>query len=329
VPLGAASDDPVPRGPSTLLIDIRDPSQPTIVDAWPIAGYGHSVIATDVANRTYVVSANVATAGTDTYDVFDLLATPLGERLEHLSTITPDIMGPVGTDLGGHSEAYLAVHPITRKPVLYIQDRQYVRTYDFTDPTQPKLLGTWTDDRPDRQGFSGNMHSLWPMADAWSGKHYLVAGPEYGGHPTGVPSGIVWVLDDTDPSHLKEVAAWTLPHDVEWSGEYMFSTHYFAVQGRTLFVSMYHAGIWAVDLRGLPNATGFTLLPSVGVFEPALSSPKPPAHPVRWAPTVEEVRPLPDGTMITFDSNSGLYAFRYDEAHPMPAPTPWPIPPLR
>lgn len=332
VPVAGATADPVPRPPGVLLIDISDPSKPTITDEWPIAGLGHSVVATNATGRTYVVAANVATAGTDTFDVFDLLDTPLGARLEHLSTVVPDLGTEEGTDLGGHSEAYLAVHPVTKKPLLYLQSRDHVWTYDFSDPRAPKELGSWTDFRPDRQGFSGSMHSLFPVADAWSGRHYLVAGPEFGGHPTGVPSGIVWVLDDTDPARMHEVAAWTLPHDVEWSGEYMFSTHYFAVVGKTLFVSTYHGGVWAVDLRGLAdgraNASGLLLLPSVGVFEPAIASPAPGAHPVRWSPTVEEVRPLPDGTMITFDSNSGLYAFRYDEAHPMPAPTPWPIKPL-
>ncbi|MFA5861035.1 MAG: hypothetical protein WDA16_05010 [Candidatus Thermoplasmatota archaeon] len=325
--LGAA--DPIPRPPSTLLIDISDPADPRIIDEWPIAGYGHSVIATDISGTTFIVTANTATSDTDTFDVFGLMTTPLGVRLDHLSTVKPDERLPESPGLGGHSEALLQVHPITKKPLLYIQSRETIHTYDFSDPRSPKALGSWTDLRTSRAGYSGNQHSLFALSDVRDGKHYVIVGPEYGGHPTGHPSGIVWVLDDTDPTKLHEVAAWTLPHEAQWSGEYMFSTHYLAAWNDTLFVSMYHGGVWAIDISDLGDGASLKLLPSVGVFEPTNVSPKPPTHPTRWTPTVEEVRPLPDGTLITFDSNSGLYAFRYDESKPMPAPTPWPIEPLR
>jgi hypothetical protein len=241
----------------------------------------------------------------------------------------PELGRPLATDIGGHSEAWLYKHPKTGKTLAYIQSREWIRTVDVTDMRQPRELGKWTDRTPAREGYSGSLHSIFPMPDLWNGRHFVVVGPEWGGHPTGVPSGIVWVLDDTDPTKLSEVAAWTLPHEVQWSGEYMFSTHYFGVVGETLFVSMYHGGVWAVDLTGIDEAAdGLVLLRSVGVFAPANVSPHPPSKPVRWTPTVEEVRPLADGTLVTFDSNSGLYTFRYDATRPMPAPTPWPIAPL-
>jgi hypothetical protein len=328
LPILASSPDLVPRGASVLLVDIGDPSSPTIVDQRPLEGLGHSVFTTLVDGKQYVVASSVATQGTDTFDFYGLVSTPLGPRLDRLSTYVPEAGRlPEIADIGGHSEAWIFKHPATGKLIAYVQSREWIRTVDLTDPTRPTEIGRWTDYVRARMGQTGHLHSIFPLDGLQDGRHYVVIGPEWGSHPEGVPSGIVWVLDDTDPSQLREVAAWTLPHEVEWSGEYMFSTHYFAVVGRTLFVSTYHGGVWAVDLSRLGEG-GFQLLPTVGVFLPANVSPHPPARPVRWTPNVEEARPLADGTLVTFDSNSGIYAFRYDESSPMPAPAPWPILPL-
>jgi len=87
-------------------------------------------------------------------------------------------------------------------------------------------------------------------------------------------------------------------------------------------VSAYHAGIWALDL-GKINPDTFTQLDAVGAFVPNLVSPKPPAKPFRWAPTLEEVLSFPDGTFVTFDSNSGVYTARFDASNPMTPPEPW------
>lgn len=140
--------------------------------------------------------------------------------------------------------------------------------------------------------------------------------------PKDVPTGIVWVLDTTDPATPVEVVAWPLPRESGWAEHYQFSTHYFGVWEKTLFVSMYHGGIWAVDLS--PGGTEpFALLPSIAAFLPVNVSPAPPEEPVRWAPTREEALVLPGGDIVTFDSNSGVYVARFDASRPAPAP--WPI----
>jgi hypothetical protein len=134
------------------------------------------------------------------------------------------------------------------------------------------------------------------------------------------------VLDTTDPTKPFAVGAWTLPHEVEWSDVYMFSNHYFTYSGRTAFVSMYHGGVWAVDLAPVENATELVMLPTVGVFMPDRDSPAPPETMLRWAPTVQEVFAFEDGTLMAFDGSSGLYTFRFDASRPAPAPEPWSIP---
>ncbi|MCA1818813.1 MAG: hypothetical protein LC620_01960, partial [Halobacteriales archaeon] len=102
---------------------------------------------------------------------------------------------------------------------------------------------------------------------------------------------------------------------------------YYAVVGRTLLVSMYHGGIWAVDLSpALDGERPFTSLRSVGVF----LSVDPTVHvavPMRWAPTLEEVLPFADGTVATFDGASGIWTFTFDADDPAPSPEPWPITP--
>ena len=44
--------------------------------------------------------------------------------------------------------------------------------------------------------------------------------------------------------------------------------------------------------------------------------------------TVEEALAFDDGTLVAFDSNSGLYTFRFDASNPAPAPEPWAIDPV-
>ncbi|HJQ93117.1 MAG TPA: hypothetical protein VJ874_02405 [Candidatus Thermoplasmatota archaeon] len=220
----------------------------------------------------------------------------------------------------------MAVHPGTGQALAYLVGADLLTVLDIGDPRAPKVVGTWSEAGPGREGYSGVLHSVVPLPDLWDGRHYTVVGPEWGGHPTDHPSGIVWVLDTTDPSAPVEVAAWTLPHEVEWNGTYMFSNHYYGIVGKTLFVSMYHGGIWAVDLEPVGSAP-FVLLPSIGVFLPT----DPQADPVvevRWTPNSQEVLPFEDGTMVTFDSWTGLWAFRFDPGHPAPAPEPWPVEPV-
>lgn len=336
----AGPEEPVPRPSAALLVSIEDPAQPRIVDHKPLPVYGHGVSITDMEGRQVVVVAALACAPLPVGVPVET-PVPVGGCSSHAqsfhfyeitdaSTLEPlsVYMLPASEDalIVGHNDGWIAQHPVTGQWIAYLVAWDHgLLLVDVTDPTSPTLLGQWTDYRAgDAPDDSGNIHSAAPLRDTWDGRHYTVIGPEIIGHPTTLPTGIIRVLDTTDPAAPFDVAAWTLPHDVVWEERLHWSTHYLSVHDRTAFVSMYHGGVWALDLSGVGKEE-FTLLPAVGAFLPVGVSPAPPERPFRWAPTLEEVHAFEDGTLVTFDTNSGLYTFRFDASRPMEPPAPWPV----
>lgn len=323
----AAAEDPVPRPVSMLLVDIQDPENPAVIDQRPLPGYGHSVFTTMMDDEILMLVSSVGNPNAQNWQFYTLLDTPAQATLQYLSTVTSPLHEDMDTAaLGGHTDGWIHTHPNGQQLAYLVGGRDFL-VVDIADPTQPETIGYWTDAVPGRTGPVANLHSAYPMPELMDGRHYTIIGPEYGGHPEGQPSGNVWVIDTTDPTDPHEVAAWTLPHEVDWNGTYMFSNHYLTAYKTTIFVSMYHGGVWALDL-GAVTPGEFTLLPSVGVFMPAKEVEKPPAEKFRWAPTLEEVLSFPDGSLVTFDSMSGLYTFRFDASDPAPSPEPWPVEPV-
>lgn len=332
-----SATDPLPAPGQVILVDIADPTAPVIVDRQPLTSFGHSAFSTVIDDRAWVLISTVhgpyppgfpeeVTSG---WEFFDIRETPAGARLNLLSTYFA--RGDLVTTFGERAhDGWIAKHPITGQTLAYLVGGKLLTVLDLADPASPKPIATWTDATPGREGYSASLHSALPLDRLWDARHYTIIGPEFGGHPVDVPSGIIWVLDTTDPTAPKEVAGWTLPHEVEWTGEYMFSNHYYSVHNTTLFVSMYHGGVWAVDLApvltGGHTAGGFLSLPSIGVFLPVDPTAEV-AVKVRWAPTVEEAIAFPDGTILTFDSFTGIWSFRFDATMPAPSPEPWPIVP--
>lgn len=323
--LFSATEDPVTRPFSLLLVDIANPSAPSLVDQRPIPMDGHSVYATYIDGELLILVSVYGPADYDYYQVYTILDTAAGAKLDLLSTIAIQNTGPPVAKITAH-DGWIAKHPKTNQALAYMTGGTDFLIADLSDPRSPRILSRWTDFDPRSPSYTGSLHSVFPLDQLWGGHHYTVVGPEWAGHPGPRPSGTIWVLDTTDPASPFPVAAWTLPHDVEWNGTYMFSNHYFGVLNHTLFVSMYHGGVWAVDLSSL-DAAGFQLLPSVGVFLPDKASPRPPTQILRWTPTLQEILPFQDGTLVTFDGASGIYALRFDETRPMAAPEPWPVEP--
>ncbi len=324
-----SEEDEIPRPMSLILVNIEDPETPVIVDQHPMLGYGHSVYPTLVDGEVLmlITTSRPETNDVSAYEFYALRETPLGDRLEPISVYKPPgddtpVLGPRGHD------GWIAEHPVDGRLLAYLAGGDRFTILDISDPRQPMELGRWSDSGPGRDGYSGHLHSVYPLPETKDGRHYTLLGPEFAGHPDAHPSGILWVLDTTDPTDVFEVGAWTLPHDVEWDGTYMFSNHYFMALEDTAFISMYHGGVWAIDLSPLGKAD-FVQLASIGVFMPDLDPPSKPAEPRRWAPNLQEVELFPDGVMVSFDANSGVVVFRFDDTQGAPAPDPWPVQPLR
>jgi hypothetical protein len=326
-PMGPG-DDLLPRPNSLLLISIVDPTAPSVVDQRLISGVGHGVSSTLAGGRTWVaVAAWGAVNALGTYQFYEITNTPAGPKLGYLSTFNV----PPGTDTAdltrglGHNDVWIQKHPKTGQLLAWMAHWHHgLMVVDLTNPNLPRQIGQWSDYDPTRPVATGGMHSLWIAPEMWGDKHYVVTGPELGGHPKDQPTGTVWVVDTTDPTRPRPVAAWTLPYDVQWTKGGEWSGHYLTVVNRTAFITMYHGGVWAIDLRDL--GAPFHSLPSVGVFVPDRESPNPARGVSPWSPMLGEVHAFPDGTMVTFEATSGIYSFRYNDSSPMPAPTPWPIP---
>lgn len=324
-------EEGIPMKPGVVLVGIKDPQKPVFEDfqATPFLG-PHSVTSAKDGNMVYVVASitNLAHAGSY-FNFYQVQEAPVGgAKLVLLSTVDAQQYGETLTGFkalgNGHVDAVLAKHPGTGKLVAYLSNWDGgLIVLDMSNPRAPLKLGQWAD----KQVEGGAMHSAFPLPEMWDGKHYVIAGQEFLHRPVDRPTGWVYILDDTDPANVKEVGRWTLPADTEpeWGNNELFSTHYFAVQGKTLFVTMYHGGVWAVDLS---DPTKYAEPPTIGVFMPHEEPPNPPK--VNWKgqirswPYVLDVIPYDDGTLVTFDATSGAYTLRFDATRPMDAPTPWP-----
>lgn len=334
-------EDPVPRPMSLLLVSIQDPEQPEIIEQRPISGNGHSVFTETIDGDDWVLVTTSRTPSptnpplishntVSAYEFYHLQEAPHGATLEHLSTYKPPPHDQTDLSLGprGH-DAWMNKHPGTGEVYAYLSGGDRFTILDMSQPRLPQELSSWHPTGEGTAAQTGLLHSAYPLDTLRNDRHFTLIGPEHHERPDPYPSGLIWALDTTDPTDPYVVAAWTLPVDVEWDGTYMFSNHYFTAHEDTLFVSQYHGGMWAVDLAPLgqtPETTDdLALLDSVGVFIPDRDPPQEPAVEQRWTPTLEEALAMPDGTIVTFDGNAGLYTVTFDATNPMPTPSPWPI----
>lgn len=322
----AGPEEALPLAPATILVDISDPTSPTLVDAAPAPVFGpHSVSTSTIDGVTYVAASitNLAQPS-DYFQFFQIEEHPAGAKLVPL-TVWQGSIHNQGTAGGGHVDAEIAKHPVTGQLLAYLSDWDGgLVILDLSTPQTPMLLSYWLDSQPE----GGQVHSTRSIEGLWDDKHYVIAGQEFVARPEDRPSGWIWIIDDTDPANPTEVGRWTLPLDTEenWAeGERCcletWSTHYFRVVDRTLYVAMYHGGIWAVDLTDPASPK------SVGAFMPDRAPPAPYAEPTGTydlTPFVLDVFPRADHTMTVFDGYSGVYTVKFDPTRPMVAPTPWP-----
>lgn len=337
--------DPLPRGYSTILVDLADPTAPVVADFFADQSRNmHSVSATRIDGTYYVVSSSLqAVPCNDPLRVAPCLPVPrYGNLLSHFNFFTVEDPGtgarllPYATYSGGnfpdfdadllalnngHVDATLQQHP-DGDLIGYLAhwDGGFL-IVRLDGPGQITPLATWGEfDESAGQQMTGNIHSAVPLGEFPDGRHYTLTGQEVVGRPAQRPTGQIVLMDTTDPSMPTPVARWTLPFDLEWPASgLLFSTHYPVYQDGFLFVPLYHGGVWAADMR----QEVWPELPTVGVFLPDREPPEAPVA-ASHAPEVLEVQPLGQDRLLVFDGNSGAYTVRFTGYHEDVVPAaPW------
>ncbi|MEA3143390.1 MAG: hypothetical protein QOG31_714 [Thermoplasmata archaeon] len=352
----ASNVDRVPYGYAAILVDLSTPEDPKVADFYEYPGGRnvHSISTATVDGTRYVATSGLAAVpctvpsvtgnpvanpvpcepavprygnALSHFDILTVRETPAGARLALDLVYTPADQTHLDPSLlylsNGHTDAQIEKHPVTGQTIAYLADWDGgLHIIRLDGPGQATPLASWGQaPGGDPTQMKGHVHSVWPVPGAQDGHHYLLTGQEVIGRPAGRPSGQVVMLDVTNPAVPLRAFKWTLPVDVQWppsQGE-MFSTHYPVLANGTLFVSMYHGGVWAANA----SKANWPDLPSVGAFLPTL---EPAGKPFRGGPTPEvlEVLSLGDGTLLVYDGTSGAYTVRFhpDDARVPPA-LPW------
>jgi hypothetical protein len=322
----------LPYASGLVLVDLREPTAPAVIgyEPQPVLG-AHSVSAATIDGVTYVVASTTNLLhGASYYQFYTLEDNPVVPQLLLYGTATaqyPAVKGidpAVMTALNGHVDATIAKHPVTHQILAYLANwNGGMSIMELAGRGQVNPVGLWNDYDPAKGSeMTGQIHSVLPMQDLRNGRHITVIGQELGGHPDGRPTGQAILLDTTDPTKPHALARWTLPIDVQWDAGAMFSTHYVDLVGDTLFVTLYHGGIWAADA----NESQWPELPSIGVFMPDRDSGADVFSKgvFPWRPLVVEVGHLRDGTLVTVDHATGAYTLRFNPDDPrVPRLPPW------
>jgi hypothetical protein len=320
----------LPYGAGVILVDISNPRTPLIVDFrnFPVLG-GHSVSVHEVNGKALILSTVANLPGPANYYVFmDIMSTAAGPKLNVLNVYQyrgADPQAEAQTAAWTAHDGTIQKHPITGQWIAYLAYGNWgLITLNVDDPKNPKLLGRivpWAHVPKAGPGFAGGyIHEALPINGTWDGKHYTFLGDECGSHPQNVPTCLAYALDTTDPAKPKVVGAWTLPHDVSWTAGLQYSLHYLGLVNKTLFVTVYHGGLWAVDVSKLTDQP--KSLESIGVFMPPNISPKPPVG-GGYSPRVNDLVAFDDGVMVVWDAQTGVYTVKFDASSPAPAPEPW------
>ncbi|WP_263810101.1 MULTISPECIES: Ig-like domain-containing protein [Salinibacter] len=146
---------------------------------------------------------------------------------------------------------------------------------------------------------SGWNHAAFPYDDAETGKDWVVAGDE--AFPNGlnteneptIPAGWLHFVDVTDPETPSEEARYRVPEA---------GSHNFWVDGDTLYVAYYNAGLRVVDLSGDLKGNLYEQGREIAHFKSHDPEGRIPNAAMAWGPQPHE------GHVFFSDWNSGLWA---------------------
>ncbi len=306
-------EDNLPYASGIVLVDLTDPTVPAVADYRPLPFIGaHSISEATVDSTSYVVASATNLVHQVSYFTFYTLEElpAVGGRLVEYGAFTSQYPGQEGipTDTGrvagmlvnGHVDATIQKHPVTGDLLAYLANWGGGMTVvELAGPGAILPVSVW-------DGF-GAVHETLPLDELWGDRHITVIGQE-GSQQAGA-TGWVALLDTTDPADPVAVAWWSLPfEELQWDTFLMFSTHYVEVVDRTLFIALYHGGVWAADA----SEEHWPALPTLGVFIPEPQGEMGVPVTGTLAPEVLDVNALSDGTLVVFDSYSGVFTLRHE-----------------
>ena len=263
-----------------VLIDVRDPRKPKIISTFDknLTGGVHNLFI--YRDHVYALSA--------------------GRRYDIISIKDPTKPSRVGTfELGtpGHS-----IHDVWIENGLAYSS-------NWADGVQIVDVGNGiaggSAARPVRVGSyaypSGRNHAAFPYRDQETGKFYVIAGDEafpYGLHKTDRPSyprGYFHFIDFTDVKNPREVARYEVPEA---------GSHNLWVDGDTLYLAYYNAGVRVVDISGELMGNLYNQGREIAWYLPSDHKGKIPNAPFVWGPQPHK------GILFFSDWNSGLWAVK-------------------
>lgn len=281
-----------PFGPGLYLIDARDKSAPTLAQYLPGRGT-HSVTIHSIGGRDIVFSAATA----DPLTIHEIVREPR------------PMLVPLGTLPIGESSIVLD-DPLLGKPLLFASNGfAGYSVHDVSTPEAPQLVGKWAFPDEDEGRY------LHTSAVAYiDGRRIIAITSE---DWKDLPS-MVWIVDATDLERFELLGTWMNPggHPAD---DLRFSLHNPRIDNGTLWLSHYHAGVWALDIS-TPERWREPVVK--GVFVPGEdvgNAEFPPLHAymrtrdrgfaVDATPMVMDVA-IHQGVAYAADMHSGLYAIK-------------------
>ncbi len=243
--------------PGVLIYDARDKENPTLAGFWPEPGLllgCHMIEYFILEEQEYLACApldNAVYIGMILPEVGGVreivqvsrwmpanekFAAQQGEVVQEQAG-EGDIQGAALHFVSGHQDMTFQYDPLTATPMLSVSFWNLgVRWVDVTQPAAPQEVGSWAGE--DSEHWDGAIHTAMLFADG--DRRIATAIPEGAQPPT------VFVFDATDFDNPILLGEWT-PQD-EHGNNSRFSMHNFQVVDSKMYLTMYHGGIWVLDL---------------------------------------------------------------------------------
>jgi hypothetical protein len=181
-----------PWGPGFYLIDVRDKTQPRIVDYIPDQGV-HSLVIHRIDGEDYVFSAAYTT---------NVL------RIER-EGLRPTLV-VAGSLESGH-DGVIRDDPVLGVPLFYTAQFNRLAVYDVSNPGAPQLVGSWTpEDTSELQRHYSHMVEVF-----WHGDRRIIAYEQENWMDEPSP---IWFLDATDLGAMERVTTWSNPAGMPANG---------------------------------------------------------------------------------------------------------------